>query len=123
MIIVSSDFQNKFENEYIEKVIIPTSENIIKVNTKQFFDLDENIVNNSKLIVVYSPSYEKIYQEIDNFLKKINITYSLIHLSDEGLEGENEHYKNAEFVLRSYFDPRIKKKSVLQFLLDFKVAI
>ena len=52
MIIVSSDFQNKFENEYIEKVIIPTSENIIKVNTKQFFDLDENIVNNSKLIVV-----------------------------------------------------------------------
>ena len=70
MIIVSSDFQNKFENEYIEKVIIPTSENIIKVNTKQFFDLDENIVNNSKLIVVYSPSYEKIYQEIDNFLKK-----------------------------------------------------
>ena len=60
MIIVSSDFQNKFENEYIEKVIIPTSENIIKVNTKQFFDLDENIVNNSKLIVVYSNSYEKI---------------------------------------------------------------
>ena len=44
MIIVSSDFQNKFENEYIEKVIIPTSENIIKVNTKQFFDLDENIL-------------------------------------------------------------------------------
>tara|TARA_A100001015_G_scaffold273722_1_gene329461 strand:- start:5207 stop:6244 length:1038 start_codon:yes stop_codon:yes gene_type:complete len=120
IIIVSSEHQNKFENEYIENLIIPKDENIVKVNPTQFFELDKNKINKSKILILYSPSSTEIYNEIDSFLKKIKRPYSIIHLSDETLEGENEHYNGADFVLRSYFDPRIKKKDCFTIPLGFQ---
>ena len=108
IIIVSSEHQNKFEDEYIENLIIPKDEKIVKVNPTQFFELDKNKINKSKILILYSPSSEEIYNEIDSFLKKIKRPYSIIHLSDETLEGENEHYNDA--MCKSYFDPRIRKR-------------
>ena len=120
MIIVSSDLQNKFEDEYIINLIIPTSSNIVKVNPEKFFELDKNLVKNSKLIIIYSPSSKEINEEIDSFLNEVNLPYVLIHLSDENLEGENKHYKNADFVLRSYFDPRVRKRENFTIPLGFQ---
>ena len=62
----------------------------------------------SKILIVYSPGDKKIFSEVDNFIKNISGKYSLIHLSDETLTDPLDHYEDADIILRSYFNPKIK---------------
>ena len=64
------------------------------------------------MLIIYQPGNEDIYIEVNDFLKKLNSNYILIHLSDETLEGKNLHYKNAKVILRSYFDPFSNNKNI-----------
>ena len=121
MIIIKSDLQNNFEDEYIENLIVPYSNNVIKTNPRDFLNLDKSIIEKSKIIIIYSPSSKEIFNEINSLLNSISYKYYLIHLSDENLEGPYNHYDKAEAVFRSYFNPKLNQKNCYTFLLVFKM--
>ena len=120
MIVVRSNLQNSFEDEYIINFILPNSKNIINTSPENFFNIDKSIVEKSKILIIYSPSSEEIFNEIDSLLKNISYKYSIIHLSDENLEGPYSHYDKAEVILRSYFNPRLNHRKCYTIPLGFQ---
>ena len=112
MIIIRSKKQSKFEQNFIENFLIDKVDKNIFVDPKQYFKLGLESIKNKELLIIYQPGNEDIYIEVNDFLKKLNSNYILIHLSDETLEGKNLHYKNAKVILRSYFDPFSNNKNI-----------
>ncbi len=120
MIIIKSDLQNDFEDEYIENLIVPNSNNLVKTNPRDFLNLDKSIIEKSKIIIIYSPSSKEIFNEINSLLNSISYKYYLVHLSDENLEGPYDHYDKAEAVFRSYFNPKLNQKNCFTIPLGFQ---
>jgi len=109
-IIVRSEHQSDFESHYINELIIPKVKKI-NVNTEEFFDLEQKLIKDSKIIIICSPGNQKVKKDINNFIIKFDSNYTLIHLSDESLIEKDYHYEKADLVIRSYFNPSIKHKN------------
>ena len=71
MIVVKSKYQSDFENDYIAELILSFNKKLKIVSPDEFFELDKITQNKSKVLIVYSPGNEKVYLEIDNFIKKM----------------------------------------------------
>ena len=70
-IIVRSEHQSDFESHYINELIIPKVKKI-NVNTEEFFDLEQKLIKDSKIIIICSPGNQKVKKDI-NWRPKITI--------------------------------------------------
>ncbi len=120
MIVVKSKHQSNFENDYIFDLILSFSKDYKVVTTEEFLNLDKDTQVRSKILIVYSPGDKKIFSEVDNFIKNISGKYSLIHLSDETLTDPLDHYEDADIILRSYFNPKIKYSNCFTIPVGFQ---
>jgi len=106
MIIIRSNNQSKFEEEYLKSYIFPEKGNIY-VSPREFFELEKKITLSNQLIIYYSVGNQKIETEIDNFIKKLDREFVIIQLSDEALIAKKIRNRNEKIILRSYFNPNI----------------
>lgn len=119
MIVVKSKTQSKFDQEYIEKLILSKQKNIVTVNPEEFELLSNSEKTDNNILVIYSNDVD-ISTEIKNFTNKLEYPYSLLHLSDETLDIDNDLYKKSKIVIRSYYSPFIKKKECYTIPVGFQ---
>ena len=119
MIVVKSKTQSKFDQEYIEKLILSKQKNIVAVNPEEFELLSNSEKTDNNILVIYSNDVD-ISTEIKNFTNKLEYPYSLLHLSDETLDIDNDLYKKSKIVIRSYYSPFIKKKECYTIPVGFQ---
>ena len=119
MFVIRSKAQNKFDQEYIEKLILSKQKNAVFVSPKEFNLIPNSDKINNQLLIIYSND-EPISTEIKNFINKLEYPFFLMHLSDETLEVDNGLYKKSQMIIRSYHNPFIKKKECYTIPVGFQ---
>ena len=119
MFVIRSEAQNKFDQEYIEKLILSKQKNAVFISPKEFNLIPNCDKINNQLLIIYSNN-EPISTEIKNFINKLEYPFFLMHLSDETLEVDNDLYKKSQMIIRSYHNPFIKKKECYTIPVGFQ---
>jgi hypothetical protein len=107
--------QTDFEREFIEEVLLSRI-----LHRKIFYDGKLSVSGDNAVIIV-SHNKRKPDPDLVDYLGRSR-NFVLIHLSGENLYDSSALYKNANAVLRSYYDPRIYQANVFTIPLGFKTG-
>ena len=111
MNLLFSSKQSSFEMEYLKQLILSKINIQSEIIIEEIGDKEIELLNKYPSIVIYSSIDKSTNSKMNNLLRDKNLSYSLIHLSDEELKHDRKIYKNADFVLRPFFNPFIIKNN------------
>jgi hypothetical protein len=120
MLLIYSRYQSNFELSYIKNILLKKISIKKEIILEDIKNKNDKIFNNNHLIFVYSPGDKKVLNSVENFVKNRELTYSLIHLSDEMLNDDIGLYNNAQLIVRNYFNPFIFRKNIYTVPLGFQ---
>lgn len=120
MILLYSKKQPNFEFEYIKNLLLNYVSIEKEIVIENILDKNAEIFYSNHLIFIFSSGDKYILETVTNFIKNRKFSYSIIHLSDEGLTDEISLYKDAKVILRNYFNPFIFTKNTFTIPLGFQ---